>query len=124
MFENVTAGHGTCEGSEERTDCVKIAPKEDCWYGTGQQEKIKEERERKKMLLNAIPFRAGHFFTWLYLINFVTRRKMFKGQGLRNISRFIMTDRQGRIFAHVSSHSVFANVIVFFVKQSNAFAFL
>jgi len=38
VFENVTAGDGTYEGSEERTDCVKRAQKNDCWYGTGKQE--------------------------------------------------------------------------------------
>jgi hypothetical protein len=38
IFENVTAGQGTCEGSEERRDCVKTAQKGDCWYGTGKRE--------------------------------------------------------------------------------------
>jgi hypothetical protein len=51
-------------------------------------------------------------------------KEMLKGQGLRNISRLIKTDREGKISARVGSHSVSANVMVFFVKQSNAFDFL
>lgn len=38
IFESVTARHGTCEGSEERMECVKIAQKEGCWYVTGKEE--------------------------------------------------------------------------------------
>jgi hypothetical protein len=42
--------------------------------GTEQASGKDKGREIEK-LRNAIPFRAGHFFTGLHLINFVTRRK-------------------------------------------------
>jgi hypothetical protein len=68
IFENVAAGRGTCEGSDERSVCVQTAQREDCWYGAGKQE---GKRKRKIKLRNEIPSRAGHFFTCLDLINFL-----------------------------------------------------
>jgi hypothetical protein len=50
IFENVTARHGTCEGSEERKDCVKRAQKEGLLIRNRQAGRIKEEKNRSYLM--------------------------------------------------------------------------